>query len=1403
MTRGSTWTPNWNNYGEIVLCLNGKKITFEVDSSIAYGIYIKADSCSLTITDCNSNPGSISSQYGNVKSFVRIDYGTFNLYNGKIVATKERTEAMSYYGGGVNVDNRFSTFNMYGGEISGHKLSDSGTTTSSYGGGVYNNGTFNMYGGKITGNTARSSGGGVYNGGSFNMYGGEITGNSSGDGGGVYNDGGGTVNISGTTATISGNTANRYGGGVYNNRSGSSGSYSYSSLTMSGGSITNNEASGYQGGGIFSNFGCPVTLSGSVSITDNKVTGTANNNNGGGIFCMSGATLTLSGSVQITDNKKGDADNNLYLVSNQSINGSNLDTDARIGITAFENQTVVTGSTNTTIFTSDSDSYKLTVDDSGLKLVANLPPHNHCVCGGNSTVGCNHTAITDWTEWGSATSLPTTTGKYYLTTDVTISSTWKPKDLTVLCLNGYTITCTTNVSAIEPLSWFTLTDCSANKIGTITHSVSGYASTGIKLSSGTFTMYGGKITGNKNTNAGGAAGVYVGGSSIFKMYGGSISGNTGRGVYVNAALGVGTATFYMYGGYISGNNNPESYGGGVCNKGIFEMRGGTISENTATVGGGVYNNAVNGLASGRTGVFTMSGGEISGNTATDSSGGGIYNNLGTFTMSGGTIGGANAAAGNNAQYGGGIYNSNGSCKIYNSATISYNTATSGGGVYEAVNGDLGERKITMSGGTISNNTATKNGGGVYIEPRRLISGTYSAYYSAYFDMTGGTIKDNSAKEYGGGVCNSGAFTMSGNAVISGNTATSGGGVYAQNGTVTLKGTAKITDNARGSTGTATANNLYLPNNMTVTANELSEGANIGVTTATTPISGSPIVITNGSASTNHFSSDNSAYEIDEADEKVVLKLASAQHTHSLSWQNDDTQHWQVCSDSSCDYETTRENHTWNNGEITTQPSTTATGVKTFTCTTCNKTRTEAIAKLDTPVGIPTGGSYTYDGNAHTGVETNDGYRISGTNSATNANSYTVTLTLNSGYKWSDDTTATKDITWSIAKANKDAPGGLAAVSPGSAGANDGRITGVTSEMEYKAAGADTWTTCTGTEITGLSAGSYEVRYKVTANYNASSAFTVTVSDGAVPVYALTVTDGSGSGSYAANTSVTVTANAPASYMIFDKWVVRSGSVTVTDESSATTTVTTGAGAATIEATYKHEHSWNTAWSSNETQHWHNCLAPDCDVKQGLSAHEWNSGAVTTQPTTTATGVKTFICTVCEVIKTETIPMLPSIINGNGATAKQGEAKALSFTSSADRSTFSHVELDGTTLAATYYTVTSGSTVVTLNADFVATLAAGGHTLAIVSSNGTATANFTIQAASPTPDDPDTKPDTKPDDEAKPDDGKKADTKPDGKSDGAKQPPRTGDESNAALWLLLLVGSGASMATLGKKKRYSK
>ena len=132
---------------------------------------------------------------------------------------------------------------------------------------------------------------------------------------------------------------------------------------------------------------------------------------------------------------------------------------------------------------------------------------------------------------------------------------------------------------------------------------------------------------------------------------------------------------------------------------------------------------------------------------------------------------------------------------------------------------------------------------------------------------------------------------------------------------------------------------------------------------------------------------------------------------------------------------------------------------------------------------------------------------------------------------------------------------------------------------------------------------------------------------------------------------------------------------------------------------------------------------------------------------------------------------PEIIEGKGQSITAGEKKELTFKSNAAFSDFIRVELDGKTLDEKNYTVKEGSTIVTLKADYVATLSAGEHTIGIVSESGTASTTFTVNAKTVVDDD--------------------------------TKSPQTGDNSHMALWIALLAASVfglAGTAVYSKRKR---
>jgi len=89
-----------------------------------------------------------------------------------------------------------------------------------------------------------------------------------------------------------------------------------------------------------------------------------------------------------------------------------------------------------------------------------------------------------------------------------------------------------------------------------------------------------------------------------------------------------------------------------------------------------------------------------------------------------------------------------------------------------------------------------------------------------------------------------------------------------------------------------------------------------------------------------------------------------------------------------------------------------------------------------------------------------------------------------------------------------APTGLAGVAPTTYGGTDGKITGTTTAMEYKLSSASDYTPATVTEITGLAAGTYQVRYAAKTGYN-----TGTAADVVVPALAIGHSYGGGKVAY--------------------------------------------------------------------------------------------------------------------------------------------------------------------------------------------------------------------------------------------------------------------------------------------------
>lgn len=608
--------------------------------------------------------------------------------------------------------------------------------------------------------------------------------------------------------------------------------------------------------------------------------------------------------------------------------------------------------------------------------------HTHPICGTTHTDIGDHTgecADVVWTAWDGTSDIDygdDNTAYVYLSGNSERSEQFAVKDgkTLYLCLNGYSITRTTDStdafdSVIRVYGDAQLVLCDCKVSGTITHSADVYGR-GVRLgdssSTGDFIMYGGEISGNRidisahSAAAGDGAGVESQ-LSDFTMYGGKITnnhvinGSNNEGGGVNMHTG---GTFTMYGGEISGNACSDT-GGGVISAGAYlKLYGGTISNNTADKrGGGVFTNMTLTISDGIT---------ITGNKSEQ--GGGIYTYDEDITINGGNI------TGNTATYGGGVYHIGDyrtcdTLTISGSATITGNTATDGGGVYvesgkNTSNWNKGQGALQINGGSITNNTATGNGGGVYINERGLLT------------ITGGNVTDNTATVNGGGVYFNGEskkFNISGNINVTG-----------------IKKSGK-------------ANNIYLPNGQIIKImGELTNTAPIGVTTEVEPNSSNYVQIASGRAA--YATPDKFQYENNDTSISAVLSgsnnlLVACEHNWGITWQTDSTSHWHSCSIcngkdnivnhsggtatctekaicegcslpygntlghdftgdtwqtdadhhwkkcSRCDVTDTESPHEWNSGKVTTQPTCTTAGQKTYTCTVCSATKVETLDAL--------------------------------------------------------------------------------------------------------------------------------------------------------------------------------------------------------------------------------------------------------------------------------------------------------------------------------------------------------------------------------------------------------------------------------------------------------------------------
>lgn len=355
-------------------------------------------------------------------------------------------------------------------------------------------------------------------------------------------------------------------------------------------------------------------------------------------------------------------------------------------------------------------------------------------------------------------------------------------------------------------------------------------------------------------------------------------------------------------------------------------------------------------------------------------------------------------------------------------------------------------------------------------------------------------------------------------------------------------------------------------------------------------------------------------------------------------------------------------------------------------------------------------------------------------------SYQANLTALTGRAAGNYALPTEGLTcdFSIKNAAQGAPVVQAAAETVS-GKHDGKITGVDATMEWRAKGADEYQAVgEGTaELTGLAAGTYEVRYQAKTNYEASFATEVTVAAGPK----LVVTLPSNQVGYALSSTAaeldwhgtaTLTMSIDSAYFAGKDYAVKVNGTSVKLSAKGTYELKDVEGDVnvTVEGILKHEPD-GSGWAHDAKNHWHVCRCGEV-LDKAEHTFEW---VIDKPATVEAKGEKHQECTVCgEKGKSEEIAILaPEITDGKGQTMVVDAAKDLRFRSNAPLRFFQKVLVDGKEVAAENYVLTEGSTIVTLKTSFLKTLGVGEHKLSVVSTTGTAETTFTVaEAAKPAP-----------------------------------------------------------------------
>ena len=617
--------PKEEEDAKVCIDLNGHRVD-AADATRCYALFNAG--AELAIMDTSEGQTGVMASHGagGEGMVVWVRYGEFYFYGG----TLDGSDTVST-GNGVTVATRGNTyFYMYGGTIIGGVADptkkEDGSWTAGLGGTIALGGKFVMNDGEIRGGRAnavitardtsgvptgysRGMGGNIMMGGGSEMImnGGLITGGrSGGNGGNIYMDARASLTVNGGTIQLGRAQGNgRSGGNIYVGNK--------ATLTLSGGKIINGTS--YSVGGNIRCKGTFTMNSGYVAggsvydwVTGKKVEDSAGANVRiqDGYMNMYGGTI--KGGVNVVDTSKTDGikvrlrlsglsvidggedcTRNLSLGSGGDgviVNVGKLHEKASVGVhTTTGYFTEPTEEDNARgIFFSDIEGAEVVYHDGKLAL-----GQLACVCGSDAHFGQCDGQIQLWTPWTNATSLPKSTGYWYLLADLpelpkqTNVTNEEPQQV-YLNLNGHSATVSTGTGRVYRLNGenqLVITDhvgtgglysagmskdvgavifqqdktslfqLYGGTLAMLADSVTDTSSGGVIRTSGTFDMFGGTISGGKAVEGGNIT-LYTG--STMNLYGGTVQGGTsGDGTASSHSnIYVYNANFNMSGGTVYG-----------------------------------------------------------------------------------------------------------------------------------------------------------------------------------------------------------------------------------------------------------------------------------------------------------------------------------------------------------------------------------------------------------------------------------------------------------------------------------------------------------------------------------------------------------------------------------------------------------------------------------------------------------------------------------------------------------------------------------------------------------------------------------------------------------------------------------------------------------------------------------